>query len=141
MAFAIGHWRGGRTLVAHPDGTARLWLDHEGELCAANGALTTYDIDVVVDRCELASWVAEWVTHTAEQDGAPIAYDDIHPEVRRLVLAMAPASVVSRRKRVSARRRSSSVVRRQPRRQAVGPQQRWLHSAERYHAIRRRPDD
>lgn len=143
MAFAIGNWRGGRTLVTHPDGNPRLWLDHEGELCATSGALTVYDENVVVDRCELASWVAEWVARTAEHDGAPIAYDDIHPDVRRLVLAMAPASVdrAARRRRSSTRRRSSAVARRHPMRRAARPEQRWLQSAEPRHRLRPQRND
>ncbi len=95
MAFAVAHWRGGRIVVARPDGGARLWLDHDGELCDALGRLTLYDTEERVDGCELASYVAEYLRCVAEHEG-PVAYGDIHPELRALVLDLVPAAIANR---------------------------------------------
>ncbi len=95
MGFAVARWRGGRIVVARSDGDARLWLDDEGELCDAVGRLTVYDTEDRVDGCELASYVAEYLRCVAENEG-PVAYRDIHPELRALVYELVPTVIADR---------------------------------------------
>lgn len=96
MGFAVADWQGTQLIVTGRDGTARLWLDAEGELCDAIGRrLTLYDREDRADECELASYVAEWLEDAAARDG-PTSYRDIHPDLRALVYAMAPSVIVDR---------------------------------------------
>lgn len=83
-------------IVLRRDGTARLWLDAEGELCDGIGRrLTVSDPEARGDECELASYVAAWLENAAERDG-PTSYRCIHPDLRALVYAMAPSAIVDR---------------------------------------------
>lgn len=94
MAFTVAKWHGMQLIVAGRDGTARLWLDAEGELCDAVGhRLTLYGREHRGDECELASWVAEWLKSAAVREG-PISYHHIHPDLRALVSEMAPSVIV-----------------------------------------------
>ncbi len=94
MGFAIAEWRGEQVIVVRPDGSARLWLDAEGELCEVGRRLTLYDPDEQADLCELASHVAEWLTNAAEREG-PTSYRDIHPDLRALVHALVPSVITN----------------------------------------------
>jgi hypothetical protein len=94
MAFTVAEWQGMQLIVTGRDGTPRLWLDAEGELCDAGGhRLTLTDPDDRGDECELASFVAAWLEGAAERDG-PTSYHHIHPDLRALVHSMVRVAIV-----------------------------------------------
>jgi hypothetical protein len=87
-------WPEANVLVRDGAGDRRLWLTAAGALHDAIGPVRMYEqgSPAPVEVCELAVFVAEWVTCAAERDG-PVAYRDIRPDLRALVYELTPTAI------------------------------------------------
>lgn len=95
MERLIDHWHGEGTLVVAGDGRPILWLSPSGNVADDVGIycdpIEAFG-DELADLTELAMVVGEWI-YCVEREQATVAYDQIHPRLRDLVLGFAPARV------------------------------------------------
>jgi hypothetical protein len=89
----LERWRGWNVLVTDAVGLPILRLDDMGNVVEAGGhTVSAYPIVAATDAEGLARSVASWIEWSSDEPGEFRA-GDIHPQLRDLVVALAPDSI------------------------------------------------
>jgi hypothetical protein len=93
MEMKLERWRGWNVLLTDGVGLPILRLDKDGNVVEAGGAvISQYPITTASDADGLARSVATWIAWISDEPGE-FRGDDIHPQLRERVIALAPDAV------------------------------------------------